>query len=67
MGLYGALVVGRHTGAACPAGQQAAYDTSPAATTPTPLLLFSEIDPLQNQRAAAASAAACREHVRLAR
>lgn len=57
MGLYGALVVPTPGIAACTtAGQQAAYGANSCYNADA-TLLFSEIDPLQNQRAAAALAA----------
>jgi hypothetical protein len=56
MGLFGALVVGPATGATCTTGQ-AAYDTVNSCHDSDALLVFSEIDPLQNQRVADALAA----------
>lgn len=57
MGLHGALVVGPATGAVCASGQPA-YADSNSCHDADAVLLFSEIDPLQNERVAAASAAA---------
>ncbi|MDD1632259.1 MAG: Ig-like domain-containing protein, partial [Methylococcaceae bacterium] len=57
MGLYGALVVGPPTGVACPALKKAAYDNLNSCYDAEALLLFSEIDPWQNQRVAAAAEA----------
>jgi parallel beta-helix repeat protein len=59
MGLHGALIVGPATLTAgtCTSGQPA-YDTVNSCHDADTVLLFSEIDPLQNERVAAASAAA---------
>jgi len=56
MGLYGALVVGPATGVACTPPQQPAYDDLKSCYDADALLLFSEIDPWQNQRVADAAA-----------
>jgi len=54
MGLYGALVVGPATGVTCTTGQPA-YDDLNSCYDADALLLFSEIDPVQNAAVEAAA------------
>jgi hypothetical protein len=61
MGLYGALVVGGPATPAdgtCGTGQQAAYDTVDSCYDADAVMIFSELDPLQNAMAAAATSVA---------
>jgi hypothetical protein len=57
MGLFGALVVGPATlsTGACAVDQDAAYDTVNSCYDADAVMLFSELDPLQNERVVAAA------------